>query len=124
MPSGRTLLHLAGIGIFPESRDPVFLLWVKSGPKYAARGLANSLAQSLSRHFKGLANDAGTLSRKPETKILYRELSFKPLEKDILLAFVYGSVTKSSDTKESAIDFLLVGDGLSYDDIIELLIPL
>ena len=50
--------------------------------------------------------------------------ALKPLDPKIQLAFVYGSVAKSTDAKSSDIDLMLVGESLEYADVMELLIPL
>ena len=42
----------------------------------------------------------------------------------IRLAFVYGSVAKISDVKTSDIDLMIVGDKLTYSDVMEALQPL
>ncbi len=44
-----------------------------------------------------------------------------PLDHAIQLAFVYGSVAKSSDVKSSDIDLMLVGEGLVYGEVMECL---
>ncbi len=45
------------------------------------------------------------------------------LDKKIVIAFIYGSISKGGDTAESDIDLMLVGHALNYGDIIELLLP-
>ena len=50
--------------------------------------------------------------------------SLKPLEDNIELAFIYGSVAKGSQTKSSDIDLMLIGNDLSYGLVVELLMPL
>lgn len=50
--------------------------------------------------------------------------ALKPLDESIDLAFIYGSIAKGSDTHSSDIDLLLVGKGLSYSAVVELLLPL
>ncbi len=50
--------------------------------------------------------------------------ALKPLDSQIQLAFIYGSVAKSTDAKSSDIDLMLVGESLEYADVMELLIPL
>ncbi|MCU7804728.1 MAG: transcriptional regulator [Candidatus Thiodiazotropha sp. (ex Lucinoma borealis)] len=47
-----------------------------------------------------------------------------PLDDVIELAFIYGSMSKGGDTKSSDIDLMLVGKGLSYSGVMELLMPL
>ena len=53
--------------------------------------------------------------------ILSKALS--PIEQNLILAFVYGSIAKGEDNSTSDIDLMLVGEDLSYSDIIELLMP-
>jgi len=45
------------------------------------------------------------------------------LDKNIEIAFIYGSTSKGLDTAASDIDLMLVGHALNYGDIIELLLP-
>lgn len=45
------------------------------------------------------------------------------IDDQIALAFVYGSVAKGSEVSDSDIDIMLVGDGLSYSEVMELLLP-
>ncbi|RLA52549.1 MAG: transcriptional regulator [Gammaproteobacteria bacterium] len=47
-----------------------------------------------------------------------------PEEESIQLAFVYGSVASSSDIKTSDLDLMLVGNGLVYGEVMELILPL
>jgi len=48
----------------------------------------------------------------------------KPLDDNIELAFIYGSVSKGSETKSSDIDLMLIGNDLSYGLVVEVLTPL
>lgn len=50
--------------------------------------------------------------------------ALEPLHDQIELAFIYGSIAKGSDVKTSDIDLMLVGEGLVYGDVMELLVPL
>lgn len=47
-----------------------------------------------------------------------------PLDNRLVLAFVYGSLAKGTDDKSSDIDLMLVGEDLSYSDIMDSLLPL
>ena len=47
--------------------------------------------------------------------------ALKPLDENIDLAFIYGSIAKGADTKSSDIDLMLVGKELSYGDVVEVL---
>jgi predicted nucleotidyltransferase len=48
----------------------------------------------------------------------------KPLDDNIELAFIYGSIAKGEATSASDIDLMLVGKALSYGQVMELLMPL
>lgn len=43
--------------------------------------------------------------------------SFEPHASGILAAFVFGSVAKGSDTADSDVDILVIGDALNYSDL-------
>ena len=45
-------------------------------------------------------------------------------EKQIDLAFIYGSISKGTGTKSSDIDLMLIGKALNYSDIMDALLPL
>ena len=47
-----------------------------------------------------------------------------PLAQRLSSAFIYGSVAKQTDTAQSDIDLLLVGENLSLNEILTLLLPL
>jgi predicted nucleotidyltransferase len=49
--------------------------------------------------------------------------ALQPIDQRIELAFVYGSIAKGTDTKESDVDIMLVGEDLSYADVMELIMP-
>ncbi|MCU7934908.1 MAG: nucleotidyltransferase domain-containing protein [Candidatus Thiodiazotropha sp. (ex Dulcina madagascariensis)] len=49
--------------------------------------------------------------------------ALRPLDSGIELGFVYGSMAKATDAKSSDIDLMLVGDRLTYGDIVDLLMP-
>jgi predicted nucleotidyltransferase len=49
--------------------------------------------------------------------------ALQPIDKQIELAFVYGSIAKGIETIESDIDLMLVGKDLNYAEILELLMP-
>ena len=48
----------------------------------------------------------------------------KPLDDNIELAFIYGSIAKGEATGSSDIDLMLVGKALSYGQVMDLLMPL
>jgi predicted nucleotidyltransferase len=47
-----------------------------------------------------------------------------PLDENIELAFIYGSIAKGTETNTSDIDLMLVGKDLSYGNVVEVLLPL
>jgi len=49
--------------------------------------------------------------------------ALEPLKKDIQVAFVYGSMAKGQEKAESDIDLMLIGNKLSYTELMGLLIP-
>lgn len=54
---------------------------------------------------------------------LLRE-ALQPITARLQVAFIYGSVAKQTDTAQSDIDLLLVGEDLSLNEILTLLLPL
>ena len=50
--------------------------------------------------------------------------ALESFDEKIELAFIYGSMTKGSDVKTSDIDLMLIGKGLIYGELMELLVPL
>jgi len=49
--------------------------------------------------------------------------ALQPLDSQIELSFVFGSMAKATDVKTSDIDLMLVGDRLIYGDVVDLLMP-
>lgn len=47
-----------------------------------------------------------------------------PLDKQIEFAFIYGSIANGTDARKSDIDLMLVGEGLHYGDVMDVLVPL
>jgi predicted nucleotidyltransferase len=47
----------------------------------------------------------------------------KPLDENIELAFIYGSISKGTETAISDVDLMLVGKALNYSDVMDLLVP-
>lgn len=47
-----------------------------------------------------------------------------PLAEQVEWAFVYGSIAKGSDHSGSDVDVMLIGENLSYSDVMECLLPL
>jgi len=50
--------------------------------------------------------------------------TLKPLNSRIELAFIYGSIAKGTDARMSDIDLMLIGEGLNYGDVMDVLMPL
>lgn len=50
--------------------------------------------------------------------------ALKPLDAQIKIAFIYGSIAKGTGAKTSDIDLMLVGEGLNYADVIDVLMPM
>jgi len=50
--------------------------------------------------------------------------ALEPLDTEIELAFIYGSIAKGTDARESDIDLMLVGKELRYGEVIDVLMPL
>ena len=50
--------------------------------------------------------------------------ALQPMADNISTAFIFGSVAKGTDTANSDVDVLLVGDGLVLSDILQLLLPI
>jgi len=48
----------------------------------------------------------------------------EPFDRDIEYAFVYGSISKGTESKSSDIDLMIIGQDLSYGAILEALLPL
>ena len=49
--------------------------------------------------------------------------ALQPIASKLTTAFIYGSVAKQTDTAQSDIDLMLVGDNLSLNEILTLLMP-
>ena len=50
--------------------------------------------------------------------------ALRPLESRLRAAFIYGSVAKQTDTAQSDIDLMLVGEQLRLSEVLDLLLPL
>lgn len=50
--------------------------------------------------------------------------ALQPYDERIELAFIYGSISKGTDSASSDIDLMLVGKSLSYSDIMDALLPI
>lgn len=50
--------------------------------------------------------------------------ALQPYDKNIELAFIYGSISKNTDSASSDVDLMIVGKSLSYSDIMDVLLPI
>lgn len=50
--------------------------------------------------------------------------ALEPIGSQIELAFIYGSLAKNTDHQNSDLDLMLVGDGINYGAVAELLMPI
>ena len=50
--------------------------------------------------------------------------ALQPYDENIELAFIYGSISKNTDSASSDIDLMLIGKSLSYSDIMDVLLPI
>ena len=50
--------------------------------------------------------------------------ALKPLDDSIDAVFIYGSISKGTESKSSDIDLMIIGKALRYGDVVELLLPL
>jgi hypothetical protein len=80
------------------------------------------------RHFQANANspvfaELVTLTRKTLGVVPLLQGALQPLADRLTEAFVYGSVAKQTDNAHSDVDLLLVGDDLSLNEILTLVLP-
>jgi predicted nucleotidyltransferase len=68
--------------------------------------------------------DLVNLTRKTLGVVPALQDALQPLAAKLELALVFGSVAKQTDTAQSDIDVMLVGDALQIREVLELLIPL
>jgi predicted nucleotidyltransferase len=97
--------------------------------RLAAAGLVRSERVGNLRRFRAnpqspVYSELITLTRKTlGAEPLLRE-ALAPLAPDLQAAWIYGSVAKETDTAQSDIDVMLVGDNLPLGKVLELLLPL
>jgi len=65
-----------------------------------------------------------TLTRKTLGAVPLLREALQPIAARLESAFIYGSVAKQTDTAQSDIDLMLVGENLSLNEILTLLLPL
>jgi len=97
--------------------------------KLEASGLITARPVGTQRHYQ--ANEASPIFE--ELRGIIRKTvglaepirkALGPMSKDIVAAFVYGSVAKRQDSAHSDIDLLIVSDKLTYADVYSALEPL
>ncbi len=49
--------------------------------------------------------------------------ALEPIKSSVYFSFVYGSVAKSTDKAKSDIDLMVIGKGLNYSDLMDVLLP-
>jgi predicted nucleotidyltransferase len=91
-------------------------------------GLVMSEFVGNQRHFQANANspvftELVALTRKSLGVVPLLQAALKPMADRLTVAFVYGSVAKQTDTVQSDVDLLLVGDDLSLNEILTLILP-
>ena len=111
------IVRLAGMGKGAVSRELA---------KLVAAGLLTVVRQGNQNHYQ--ANSANPIFA--ELKAITQKtfgiadvvkVALVPLLPAVELAFIYGSVAKGSEHASSDIDVMLVGDNLSYSEVMELL---
>lgn len=96
--------------------------------KLSAAGLLTKTRRGNQQHYQAnsdcpIFNELTGIVRKTFGMVDVLTKALSPIEQKITLAFVYGSIAKGEDNATSDIDLMLVGENLSYADIIELLMP-
>lgn len=111
------LVRLAGVGSGAVQRELARL---------SASGLVTRELQGRQVWFK--ANPASpvfaelrTIIRRTSGLVDVLRDALQPIASGIESAFVFGSVAKGTDTADSDIDLMIVGEGLSYADVFPLL---
>lgn len=92
----------------------------------ASVGLINSTSHGKQKHYQ--ANTSSPLFSELESIVLKTFgltdpilSALTPVQNEIDIAFIYGSIAKQSDTAKSDIDLMLISDTLSYAEIFPLL---
>lgn len=89
-------------------------------------GLVNISRQGTQKHYQAnpsspLFEELCSIARKTVGLAEPLRVALKPLTKQIIAAFVCGSVAKRSDTARSDIDLMLESDTLAYPDVMQAL---
>ena len=109
------IVRLAGCGSGAVHRELAAL---------EATGLVNATRIGNQKHYQ--ANRASPIFHELRGIVLktfgltgvLRE-ALEPMASHIVAAFVYGSLAKGTDTASSDIDLMLIGEGISYSDVLE-----
>lgn len=96
--------------------------------RLAAAGLVNSRPVGNLRQFQANAQspvftELVSLTRKTLGTVQVLREALLPLQPDLLAALVYGSVAKQTDTSQSDVDLMLVGNNLLLSNVLAYLEP-
>jgi predicted nucleotidyltransferase len=97
--------------------------------RLADAGLVNSERVGNLRRFQAnpqspVYQELASLVRKTLGVVPLLRQALQPLAGRLSKAFIYGSVARQTDTADSDVDLLLVGENLSLNEILNLLVPL
>lgn len=97
--------------------------------RLADAGLVNSERVGNLRRFQAnpqspVYQELASLVRKTLGVVPLLRQALQPLAGRLSKAFIYGSVARQTDTADSDVDLLLVGENLSLNEILNLLLPL
>ena len=97
--------------------------------RLADAGLVNSERVGNLRRFQAnpqspVYQELASLVRKTLGVVPLLRQALHPLAGRLSKAFIYGSVARQTDTADSDVDLLLVGENLSLNEILNLLLPL
>ncbi len=97
--------------------------------RLADAGLVNSERVGNLRRFQAnpqspVYQELTSLVRKTLGVVPLLRQALQPLAGRLSKAFIYGSVARQNDTADSDVDLLLVGENLSLNEILNLLLPL
>jgi predicted nucleotidyltransferase len=91
-------------------------------------GLISMRRSGVQKHYQAnpkspLFQELRSITRKTVALAEPLRAALSPLEKEIIAAFVYGSVAKRRDTAASDVDLMVLTDSLTYGDVFRMLEP-
>jgi predicted nucleotidyltransferase len=91
-------------------------------------GLITMRRSGVQKHYQAnpkspLFQELRSITRKTVALAEPLRAALSPLEKEIIAAFVYGSVAKRRDTAASDVDLMVLTDSLTYGDVFRMLEP-